>query len=175
MGLRSMVRDRCAEVASRVAVPDPFDVRRFVAMVSAERDRPIRLVPFPLPAWAPCGVCVSTEAADYVIVTDAVGSSGIAYDQVVLHELSHLLLEHDVSVADAMQTSPHLLPHLDPQVVRRIFARHRYGTIEEQEAETLATLLRQRAGLWRPASPFHARDPLLNRLARSLEHGHPHG
>jgi hypothetical protein len=148
---RRGLRGRCEALARTVPIPDPFDVSTLIAEVSRLRGRPIQLLPFPLPAGAPCGVCIATDQADYIVVTDA--ATGTQRDHIALHELAHLLLEHSLQALTDGQATRRILPHLDPTVVRTMFARTNYSTTQEREAETLASLIRRRAGLWRPEEP----------------------
>lgn len=164
------LRARCAAVADAVPVCKPFSVERLVQVLADQWRRRIHVIPHRLPPTAPCGLCISTDQADYIVVADVSGQSRLVRDQIVLHELSHLLLDHRVNIVGQPDTNRWLLPNLDAGMVRRMLARRRYDTVEEREAETLATLLHQRAGLWRPAAPAAATDPLVRRLGRSLEH-----
>ncbi|AVT31850.1 hypothetical protein C6361_22935 [Plantactinospora sp. BC1] len=162
------VRRRCEQLARGIRVPDPFDLDTFIGDFGADRGRPVHLIAFDLPPGAPCGLCVSTDAADYLVVTSA--ATGVQRVHIALHELAHLLLEHRLHLLDDVQGSRQLFRHLDPGVVRAMFARTNYSSQEEQEAETLASLLGQRAGLWRPPAPRAPSDPVVERLGQSLEH-----
>ena len=169
------IRRRCDQIARDVTVPDPFDLTAFLAEVSHNRGRQIILVPFDMPAGAPRGVCVASDTVDYVVVDNA--ASGEQRTHIALHEVSHLLLGHQLRVVDLLR---HLFQHLDLDVLqaRLAHARTGYTTVEEQEAEMLASLIGQRAGLWRERSPQTPTDPLIQRLGLSLEHGtgrDPHG
>jgi hypothetical protein len=171
VGLRA-VRKRCEAIARTVEVPTPFDLDELIARLSADRGRPISVLPFPLPPEAPCGLCIATDGADYIVVTDA--ATGTQRDHIALHELAHLLLDHRLQALCDDDASRRLLPHLDPVVVRRMFARTSYSSLQEQEAEMLASLLRQRSGFWTPrqaAAPGGAADDVVERLGRSLDHG----
>lgn len=167
------IRRRCERIAAGVPVEVPFDAGRFLARLGAARGREIVLLPFDLPPSAPSGVCVSTASRDYVVVTTA--ATGPQRDHIVLHEVAHLLLEH------RMQSLPEgsaLFQHLDPRMVASVLGRTNYTTVEEQEAETLATVLGRRARLWDTVDEAPtgepgggSSDPLVDRLGRSLEHG----
>lgn len=170
MARQEHLRARCAAVAEAVPVCEPFSVERLIQTVSIQRRRRILVMPHRLPPTAPCGLCISTDLADYIVVADVTGQSRLVRDQIVLHEMSHLLMDHQVNIAGRPDTNRWLLPNLDPGMVTRMLARRRYDTVEEREAETLATLLHQRARLWRPEASA-ASDPVVRRLGRSLEHG----
>jgi hypothetical protein len=152
------LRRRCAAIARTLSVPEPFELDAFLDALARTRGRPIRLVSVELPAGAPCGLCVSTDAADYIAVTSSAGGS--QRDHIALHEVAHLLLDHQVRME--------LFQHLDPGTVRAVHARTCYDTLAEREAETLASLIGQRARRPHPSGPDA--DPLLERLGRSLEH-----
>jgi Zn-dependent peptidase ImmA (M78 family) len=162
------IRRRCQALADAIDVPDPFDLADFLAGVGAGRGRPITMLVFPLPAGAPRGVCVAADSTDYIIVD--VAATGSQRVHIALHELSHLLLGHQLRVADLLR---HLFQHLDVDLLqaRRIHARTDFTAVEEQEAEMLASLLGQRARLWRPApTPAPPPSALIERLGQSLEH-----
>src|SRR5438552_2128284 len=106
------IRERCEALARTVPVPSPFSVRTLLREVGAARGRPIHLLPFPLPAGAPCGVCIATDTADYIVVTDA--ATGAQRDHIALHELAHLLLAHSLETLTDAQATRRILPHLDP-------------------------------------------------------------
>lgn len=162
------VRQHCERLAAGIVVPSPFGVEVFLDQLSSDRGRPVRLLRFPLPAGTPCGLLISTESSDYVVVSEAV--SGIQADHVALHEVAHLLCGHPLNPLSDTSLR-RLLPHLDSSTVQAMLSRGGYSTVEEQEAEILASLLRQRAGLWNPSRRTNVSDPLLRRLGHSLEHG----
>ena len=164
------VRERCEQIARSVPMPTPFDLEAFLADLGHDRGRPIYLLPFALPPGAPRGLCLPGQDQDYVVVDSA--ASGAQRVHIALHEVSHLLLGHELRVLDDGGIGQ-LFRHLDPAMLERMFAyaRTTFSTVEEQEAETLASLLGHRAGLWRPPAPRAAHDPVVARLERSLEHG----
>ncbi|MEH1015055.1 hypothetical protein V6U90_18320 [Micromonospora sp. CPCC 206060] len=149
-------------------MPEPFDLQLFVGQLSADRGRPIHLLPFDLPPGAPCGLCVTTDYADYLVVRST--TSGAQRDHIVLHEAAHLMLGHRPHPLDEQIGVGQVFRHLDPRVVQGMLGRSAYGTVEEQEAEILASLLGQRAGARRQPVPQPPSDPLVARLGRSLEH-----
>jgi hypothetical protein len=164
------IRERCEALARTVPLPSPFSVRALLHQVGIDQGRPIHLLPFPLPAGAPCGVCIATDAADYIVVTDA--AVGAQADHIALHELAHLLLAHSLKTLVDPEATRRILPHLDPDMVRNMFARTNYSTEQEREAEILASLIRRRAGLWPPSEPAGPAEEIvgdaLARVERSL-------
>lgn len=165
---RQEVRRRCEALAQAMTIPEPFDLPAFLGNIGADRGRRIQVVPFLLPPGAPRGVCVAGDAADYIVVDAA--TTGNQRTHIVLHEVSHLLLRHELRVVDCLR---HLFKHLDLDVLqaRLAHARTNYSTVEEREAETLASLLGQRAHLWRPQATPATTDSLTERISLSLEDG----
>jgi hypothetical protein len=138
-GLRT--RDLRRRIA-RIEIPRPFSVEALCARIADARGRPLRVLPLPGPArpGEPCGMWIATETADYVF--HARGRSPLHQQNIILHEIGHMLCEHtgpDTAVAA-------LLPQLDPTMVQRVLARSRYSTPQEEEAELAAALMLESAG-----------------------------
>ncbi|MET9226222.1 hypothetical protein [Lentzea sp. NPDC003310] len=131
-------------------VPTPFSIEALCAQVSAARGRDLHLHPLPYTGAAdlPCGLWICTVEADHVF--HARGASASHQQNIVLHEIGHMLCDHSLADDDNGLTA--LLGDLDPAVVRRVLQRTRYSTPEEQEAEMVAALIRERAG-WGTAPP----------------------
>lgn len=124
-------------------MPVPFSVRAMCDLVAAERGRPIRLMAMSGVSEV-CGVWIATETMDLICYEEATTSPH--QEHIILHELSHLLCDHYPASLDEADHA-RLLPDLDPEMVRRVLGRTSYSTVEEQEAELLASLIRQRAHL----------------------------
>lgn len=123
-------------------VPVPWSIDGLVANLAAARGRPIRLVDwdFPGTANAASGLWIPTDEADYIFYDRRATVRG--REQIVGHELGHLLLEHIPRLADA---PPGLLealaPSVSPELARRFLLRSGYGTREEAAAEEFGTRL----------------------------------
>src|SRR5690606_10928501 len=104
-----------------------------------ERGRPIRLIPLPETAGSPCGLWVSTADVDWVF--HQVATSPLHQEHIVLHELAHMIFDHESIRARPEDLCARLLPNLDPQVVADVLARGQYSDEQEQEAEMLAGLI----------------------------------
>lgn len=140
-------------VAARLAgleLPSPFTVEALCAEVARLRGRALHLHSLPLQAGpdVPCGMWVSTADADHVFFTR--GASALHQQNIVLHELGHMLCDHET---DAAGTLSALLGDLDPTVVRRVLMRTRYSTPQEAEAELAAALILEKAG-WSTGLPL---------------------
>jgi hypothetical protein len=79
-------------------------------------------------------------------------------EHIVLHEIGHMVLDHNDFANDQGQISA-LLTDLSPHLVQRLLARTDYSTRQEQEAEMLASPIRTRA---HPTDPAPAEGILAN-------------
>lgn len=137
------VRRSCQLILRDVDIPEPFEVDAFARAVSRRRGRRLHLAPKGTDL-GPCGVWLALPDVDYVFFE--AGTSGPHREHIILHELGHLLSDHQVSQVLDDRTLNALLPSLDPAMVRRVLGRTSYSAIEEQEAEMIATLVLERAG-----------------------------
>ena len=130
------LRRRCERRLRGVRIPQPFDLDAFCREVESRRGRPLlrRAVPG-LSSHAPCGLWVGTPEADHVFYDP--GTSPLHAEHIVLHELAHILSGHGIDAA--------LFPDLDPATVTRMMARVAYTTVQEREAEMMASLIRGRS------------------------------
>lgn len=142
---------RCAEKLRELEsdIPTPFDLAEFCACLERRRGRAIRLIPITTRPQAPCGVCIVSAEVDYIYHER--GTSALHQAHIVLHEIAHMLLDHDggVSVRDDLALT--LTPDLNPALVQLMLGRATYTAVEEREAEMLASLILERAH--RPTEP----------------------
>jgi hypothetical protein len=145
-------------------MPVPFTARALCEEVAARRGRSIRLVPMARSADV-CGLWVATDEADVIFYEP--GTTPPHQEHIILHELSHLLCDHYPGKLSVIAQAQLLLPGLDKAMVERILGRTGYSTVEEREAEMLASLIRQRQ--------YHV-DPgrtVADRLRNALQDGAP--
>jgi len=140
MSLRS-IRRQCESALEGVPVPNPFDINDFCRVISVRRQRALHLVPKQT-RLGPCGVWLSLPDVDYVFYEPE--TSQLHREHIILHELGHLLCEHQPTEVIDEEVIAKLFPHLNPTVVHRVLGRTNYTAIEEQEAEMLASLVRRR-------------------------------
>jgi hypothetical protein len=168
--MRQSLRRRCGKVVASLDVPAPFDVDVLCARVAAQRGRPLHLRPIPMPDGGACGVWVSATDCDFIFYE--AHTSGLHQEHIKLHELGHMLSDHSTTAVLASVTARFLLPDLDPAVVSRVLQRTQYTDDEEREAETIASMILERASRWQPrsewAGPPEAAD-VRARLGRTLE------
>jgi hypothetical protein len=153
-----------------ITIPNPFDVQEFVANVAESRGRPMAMLMLDTSGVkAPCGLWISTQKADYVVVDAA--APPVLRDHILLHEIAHMLCNHQGLLeidATAIGLDPRII---DPAVVERVLGRSsghtaRYDTVQEQEAEGLASVMREFAAR---RSPVHnGADAELDRLSAAL-------
>jgi hypothetical protein len=133
------LRRRCERRLRGVRIPQPFDLDAFCLEVETRRGRRLLRRPVPgLSSHAPCGLWIGTPRADHVFY-DA-GTSPLHAEHIVLHELAHILSGHQLDVSLAG-----LFPDLDPAMVTRALGRVGYTTVQEREAEMMASLIRGRS------------------------------
>ncbi|MFI6151438.1 hypothetical protein ACIBCA_01935 [Kitasatospora sp. NPDC051170] len=142
-----------------LAIPRPFSVEALCERLARERGRPLHLLPLPGPPGPgqPCGMWIATPTVDYVF--HAHGTSALHRQNIVLHELGHMLCEH--TGLGGAELTP-MFSSLDPAMVGRVLARGGYSSPQEEEAELMAALILERAG-WPGAalSPLGDLDELF--------------
>ena len=119
--MRREVRRRSRALVAGLGIPEPFDMDAFCHSLGERRGRPLRRVPADLPTGSPSGMWVATPDVDYVFFEQR--STALHQRHIVLHELGHILSDHDAPPAMSDATSRVLLPHLDPAMVRRMLGR----------------------------------------------------
>ncbi|MFJ9469773.1 toxin [Streptomyces caniferus] len=129
-------------VLARLDLPHACGIATLTEQLSADRGRPIQLVPVALGVRTPCGMWLATDTFDVIIVEAE--TSRLHQDHIIAHELAHMLCHHRDSTGLDTATMRELLPHLDPRRVREMLGRTGYSTAEEQEAEIVASLILER-------------------------------
>jgi hypothetical protein len=164
------VRRRCRELVGELDIPIPFDARRLAERIAAGRGRPIDLVAFAMPAAAPCGIWFA--APDRDIIMYELHTSPLHQEHIQLHELCHILCSHEPVGSTDPQVARVLFPDLDPGVVHRSLHRTHYTLGQEQEVETLASMILARARRLRPVPEWPqppSAQAVRQRIALSLE------
>ena len=144
---------RCLARLRDLPLPTPFDVHELCDGVATRRGRPIRLLPV-AGLTGVCGLWIATDTTDLICYER--DTTRPHQDHIILHELSHVLCDHYPLSLPGKTDTTALFPDLDPTMVRAVLGRAGYTTHEEREAETLASLIRQRATT-RPDGTLHAR------------------
>jgi len=140
VSLRS-IRKRCESALRHIEVPAPFVIEEFCQEISRRRHRTLHLLP-KLTRLGPCGVWLALPEGDYIFYES--DTSQLHREHIILHELGHLLCHHRPTEVIDGKVLTQLLPSLDPTVVQRVLGRTTYTAVEEQEAEVVASLVRER-------------------------------
>jgi hypothetical protein len=169
------LRKRCEARLLQLDFSGCTDAASFCRSLAVHRSRPILLRP--IAGWTgPCGLWIAAGSADIIFYEQE--TSSLHQDHIILHEASHLLCDH-VSAELPVSALPLLLfPDLRPEAVWQVLQRATYGAHQEQEAELLASLIRERlVPELPPVGPVHdARTAgVLGRLGTSLEEDHGAG
>ena len=121
-------------------IPKPWDRSAFIENLGRMRGRRITLVPCDTAIMkGRPGLWLARETDD-VIVYD-IGSSEYDADQVILHNIGHMLLEHRFSSSSSSLTSA-LLPAIDPATVRRVLGGQTDDDKLEHDADMFAAMVR---------------------------------
>lgn len=138
--------DELLALARQLPIPVPWDRDVFIANIAAERGRSIRLVPTDTAALAggPCGLWLASDDED--VILHETGTSDYHIDQIVCHEIGHMLLGHGRGHADdyaepAFDRLDELLPDIDPATVRAILGRTDFRADQERDAEMFASMI----------------------------------
>src|SRR5579875_2637645 len=91
---RDTMRRRCQALVDGIDVPVPYSLDALCQMLSEQRGRRIRISPLPpgIPAGNPCGGWVPLPATDVILVEER--TSQVHREQIILHELAHMLCGH---------------------------------------------------------------------------------
>lgn len=140
--------ERCAERVRRLGLPlkKTLAIEELCEHIGGLRQRPVRVVSLALPPVGPHGLWVSTETNDYIFVEERLVP--VHQQQVILHEIGHVVCDHEASPVLTAEASRLLLPSLDPSLVRRVMGREHADSEAEFEAELVGSLIGQRISTW---------------------------
>ncbi|MDG4787129.1 ImmA/IrrE family metallo-endopeptidase [Micromonospora sp. WMMD1102] len=142
------LRRSISPLVETFALPRPWDLLGFLDTVGKATGRPILLLPTDTSGGI-CGMWVETEQADYIAYEER--TSLPHQQQIILHELGHILGRHPGKPLDSSWVSGG--------------RRTPYNDYQEQWAETFADELLLRLGRERPAPA----DPATARIVASLD------
>ncbi len=132
------LRRRCEELLRKVQLPEPFSVEALCDAVATSSGRPILLSPIST-SGVMSGAWVPTQFGDVIFFDQS--ATGIRREQVILHEVAHILFGHEGKELSDQDIAGLLLYDMDPAVLRTVVQRGIYSSQEEQEAEMLASML----------------------------------
>ncbi|WP_433145272.1 hypothetical protein ACQPZ8_01795 [Actinomadura nitritigenes] len=139
---------RIAPAVQDLDLPAPWDLHEFLTRWDQRRGRTTKLLPLRAGEGVPTGLTFSAGDTDYLWHVD---TSPVHRDHIVMHEVGHLVFDHQPSyevdaelLARLMGSS---LTHLSTGAARLMLgARTGFATIEEREAEMFSWLALVRAG-----------------------------
>lgn len=134
-------------MARELPIPVPWDLDVFIANLAAQRGRPIHLIPTDTAALAgsPCGLWLTREHDDLIL--HEIGTSEYHIDQIVCHEIGHMMLGHGRNRAFGPDRDREqdlcrkVLPAIDPETVQAVLGRTDYASDQERDAEMFANIL----------------------------------
>lgn len=139
---RFVARCRARRALRRIDCPQPWSREGLLRSISTQRGRTVTVeqVSGALSTEA-CGLLIQFGVEDRIILGS--GMPTWHQDAVTAHELAHLLLGHrgDLNDAEASHGLAAYFPDLDLTEVHRLLRREDHSSLEEYEAEYLATLI----------------------------------
>ncbi|WP_221355958.1 regulator component [Streptomyces beigongshangae] len=141
----SELQRRCKVILRDLGIHRSLTLDAVRERVEEFRGRPLILkeLPEPMATAGACGLWLGTDDADYVFYEAR--TAPLHQQHIILHELAHVLCDHGGSPDSGGLPASPLLGDLQPRLVKRLMARTSYTTMEEQEAEMIASLI-QSAG-----------------------------
>ena len=142
------LRKVCQKKLADLPLPDPFTIDGLVANIEAARGRTIELVPIDereADLRTACGLRVKTDEVSYILYRRRPTPNQTQH--VLLHELVHEWFDHGTSLSG--EQFERLVPaYVRTELTKRagasalVQARARYDTLDEQEAELSASLIK---------------------------------
>jgi hypothetical protein len=147
----------------------PLRVDVLCEHLGQRRGRPIRLLAYPLPVPGPFGLWLDAGIADYIVYQAE--TTPMHQDHIILHEVGHILADHDSDDADEAYWRQ-ALPDLSPEMIKRALRRTHYDTQAEQQAELVATIIMQWASVIDHTTPRPVELDAAQRVQAALgDHG----
>jgi hypothetical protein len=168
------IRRQYQELVDGLDIPYPWSVSELCARLAVRRGRPIRLNAVSMPFGAPAAQWYLGANEDLILYEQ--DTSPWHQDQVILHEVIHMISGHEAIAVKIDETVLRLLmPNLDPTMIRRVLSRRTYHPpAVEAEVDVIAGLIYERARGWLAGSEWPSLRPgaadVRGRLQRSLEH-----
>ncbi|MEU9236308.1 hypothetical protein [Streptomyces subrutilus] len=159
--------ERCRERVRALGLPPGGKptIGELCAHVGALRGREVHIVTLPLPSAGPHGLWVATGTRDYVFAEERLVP--VHRQQVILHEIGHVVCDHDTSPVLGADASRLLMPSLDPALVRRVMGREHGDSEAEREAELVGSLIGGLIGTWN-VHPTWSVPPAAREIADRL-------
>ncbi|MCF3105981.1 hypothetical protein IPZ58_31060 [Streptomyces roseoverticillatus] len=112
------------------------------------------------------GLLIAAPTMDLIVYQ--ADTSKLHQEHIVAHEISHILCGHVSPESPHRPVPLDLFPDLDPGLVRKALQRSGYSDQDEQEAETMASLILARSRGSRP-EPLPGLAPEAAEIVARLE------
>ena len=123
-----------------------FALEHFIDYLNANRQRPIRLTPFP--THLNIGMWARGQRIDYALFAQNAHIHPVLQEHIALHEIAHILLDHPTKTVDELtETERAHVAHLPATAFTGVLMRLHDSPLDtpiEIEAEYMATLVKQR-------------------------------
>jgi len=134
------------EALRDLPIPRPWNLRDFISGLEEQRCRPIRVEPYPTEARLqhPCGMWIRRDDVDIIFYERS--TSQYHRQQIILHEIGHIVLQHEpVSVkATGPVAMAQLMPDVNTAAMVKALGRTTFDNEMENQAELFASLLLSR-------------------------------
>ncbi|HEV2953904.1 MAG TPA: hypothetical protein VG015_07420 [Candidatus Dormibacteraeota bacterium] len=139
------LRRRCERRLAVLPISDPLNIETFAASIAQRRGRPLEILPMEGVGGGTLGAWIAIDNPPRDLIVYEAATSALHQEHIILHELCHLVCDHGPRAVGS--DVPRLLfPDLQSDLVRGVLNRQAYSTVDELEAELLATLICERAG-----------------------------
>lgn len=140
--LRARCRQRVDDLLGHTGVPDPWDINEFLDRLERHRRRDIDLCAI---SWSPGDSCGAWQQhPDHDVIAYTENTSGFHQDHIILHEVGHMISQHRGRCLFSQEQAQRIAPDLTPVALAHLLDCSG-AQAEEQEAETIAVLIHQRA------------------------------
>jgi Zn-dependent peptidase ImmA (M78 family) len=152
--------DELMAIARELPLPVPWDRGRFINAFAELRGRPITLVPTDTVSLSgsPCGLWIARDDDD--LIFHEASTSEYHIDQIVCHEIGHMVLGHDrlqpLVSEDGMDLCRAVMPDIGANSVRAVLGRSDFTPEFERDAERFASIV-----LIAAAERAEQRSPLM--------------
>lgn len=135
--------ERVCRLVGSIDFPVPWDLPSVIDAVSHDRGKPIHVAGYSglSGSGRPCGIWIARDTDDIIIYDNT--TSDYHAEQIILHELGHLLLDHREVGEGSVDTIgiTQLVPDIDPKSVKKILGRAVFDNEQESQAELFASLM----------------------------------
>lgn len=140
----SDLRQRCLDRLAALDLPYGFNSGHLLGAISKLRGKPVEVKSIDTMELRgqTCGWRV--ELRDKEVIVFAAGTSKMHQYHILAHEVGHILCDHPGLNGDDVPPDVLQAMGIEPAAVLRVSGRCGHSPKDEQEAEVLGTLLRQR-------------------------------